>query len=209
MTKFTKVLAAMVALAGFNVAQAVSFDYSNIVGTSIDFAGDNTFSFSSNMGGYNFRITEDGPLTGLEGQITGTYTIGAGTNMALVSGTGMFRIDDGMGQWFQATLEWENIFRTGALGGLNYLAAVNLTDFSYTGTNATLLNMLSDGAAINTLTFQFASTGDLNNLRTMAQSTSFSGTVTSVSQVPDGGTTAALIGLGLVGLGIIARRRKV
>jgi hypothetical protein len=208
MTKFTKVLAAMVALAGFNIAQAVSFDYSNIVGTSIDFAGDTTFSFSSNMAGYNFRIT-DGALMDREGQITGTYTIGAGTNMAMVTGTGTFRIDDGMGQWFQATLEWENIFRTGALGGLNYLAAVNLTDFSYTGTNATLLNMLSDGAAINTLTFQFASTGDLNNLRTMAQSTSFSGTVTSVSQVPDGGTTAALIGLGLVGLGIIARRRKV
>jgi hypothetical protein len=205
MTKFTKLLAAMVALAGFNIAQAVTFDYSNIVDSSINFGGNNTFSFSS---GDNFRIT-DGALMGMNGQITGTYTIGAGVNNATVTGTGLFRINDGAGQWFEATLDWDSIFRTGTAAGLNFNGVVNMTDFSYAGSNATLLSLWNDGSAVNTLTFQFAVAGTLNDLRTTAQSTSFSGTVSSVSQVPDGGTTAALIGLGLVGLSFIARRRKV
>ena len=204
MNKLAKLAAALLALASVNVAQAVSFDYSNIEGSFINFTGDGNFNFN---GGPNLEITS-GPLSGLLGAVEGTFTIGAGVNSAAVSGTGMFSIDDGMGSTFSADLVWVDIFRAGAAGGLNFNSSVNLTNFSYAGANATLLELLNDGSAINTLTFQFAATGDLNNLRNVAQETSFSGTVSSVTrQVPDGGTTAALLGLGLVGMSFIARRR--
>jgi hypothetical protein len=207
MKKLLTLAAATAALALGSVASAVPFDYANLQNASVRFNGDGTFNFVN--GGNHFQVTS-GPadLIGLQGNITGVYTIGPGVNNASVTGSGTFNIDDGAGNWFSADLVWETILRQGAVNGLNYLAEVNLTNFSYGGVNASLLGLLADGSAINTLTFQFAATGTLENLRTVAQNTSFSGTVTSVPpRVPDGGATAALLGLVLVGFSFAARRR--
>ncbi len=202
MRNLLKVGSALMALACGSIAQAVTFDYSNVVGSAIVFDGAGNFTFT---GGKNFEITT-GDATGLLGTISGSFAIGAGVNQATVTGAGSFSIDDGAGSWFTADLAWVNISRTGTIGGLNFNGAVNLSNFSYSGSDATLLSLLADGGAVNTLTFQFAGSGNLDSLRNVAQRTSFSGTVTSVS-VPDGGVTAALLGLALVGLSVAARRR--
>jgi hypothetical protein len=201
MTKFPRVIAALVALAGFQIAQAVSFDYS----APITFGGDfSTFSFS---GDSEIRT---GALMGLEVQITGTYTIGGplgfGVSSAPVTGSGLFRINDGAGHWFEATLEWNNIelFMGSTYGRLNFNGLVNMTDFSYAGANATLLDLRNHGSAVNNGLFVLPATFSGGYPPSGAD---LWGTVAS-RQVPDGGTTAALIGLGVVGLGVFARRRK-
>jgi hypothetical protein len=207
MNRLVALASSLVTLACAPLAQAVSFSYSNLPNTAVIFNGDSTFEFTS---GQNFHITSNGGLMGLKGEIAGLFTIGAGSQTATVTGEGTFSITDGDGHALEALLVWNHIFRVGSIGGFNYNALVNLTDLTYAGSNAGLLELLGDNQAINTLTFQFSQPGDLDVLRSTTRSSSFSGSVTSMSQaVPDSSTSVLLVGLGLAVVGFAARRRTL
>ncbi len=187
-----------------NSARADSIAYSSTENAWIEFNGASqiTFTPASN----NFMLT----ASGLLGEITGTFTIGAvtpvapGIASAPVNGVGAVTIHDGSLE-FTAKVDWDSITEIGAGGGLNMTAEVNMWDISYSGLNADLLAMVATGHASNVLTFQFGSPVSLAALKLGAptHSTSFSGTMTAV---PDGGTVVMLLGIGFSGLALIRRR---
>src|SRR5690242_15986794 len=113
-TKISSVLAAAAALPFVNAAQALSFNYSSEPGAAITFAGNSTFSFTGTPG-HIFQVTS-GSANTLLGDLTGTYTIGAGTTTAPVTGAGQFIIHDGAFD-FTATISWNDITQLNALGG--------------------------------------------------------------------------------------------
>jgi hypothetical protein len=166
----------------------------------------------------DFVITVAGAfssLVGLLGNITGTFTIGAITTSgpiqsAPVTGAGAFSINDGAGQNFLATLAWDNIQTvTGggpvSFGAVNATGTVNLSNFSYAGTNTDLLALATFPGAIVTATFSFAPPRNLAALTATGQvnTTGYAGTLTPVPEP----ITMFLGGTGLISLGYVARRR--
>jgi len=145
-------------------ARALTINYSNVQGASIDFFGaTDTFTFP-NSGTRDFSITSvagstDPQTPGLQGNIGGTFTIGAITvsvdaQTAPVSGTGTFSIVDEASQVFSANLSWIDIRTTGSGGVLNLTGTANLSNVTYAGANTDLTQFLTSGGA-NVLTFQF------------------------------------------------------
>ena len=206
--KLSLILAAGMILACASNVQAVSFDYSSTVGSTIVFPGDTTFHFAPATN--NFQVTS-GSAAGLMGEMTGTFTIGTittigGVSTASVSGSGTFVIHDGSFD-LTATLTWVDITQNGTGDNLNITGTVNLTGISYGGTNADLVALRNAGNGANVLSFQFIPAVTLATLRNGpgSHSTSFSGTVATL---PDGGTTVALLGLALTGLEGLRRRMK-
>jgi PEP-CTERM motif len=204
---------AFVVAASTKADAALIINYSNVDQATINFDGAGNFSFP-NVGTWDFSITSEtggSALVTLLGNITGTYAIGAVTisgplQTAPVTGTGTFTIFDGVNT-FSSSLTWVDIFTLGATGGLNAGAAANLTNFVYAGTNADLLLLKSYLTASNVLTFQFSTATTLTSLKSTANSTSYSGTVTGTPPVPEP-ASMAVFGLGMLGAGIAARRRR-
>jgi hypothetical protein len=97
-----------------------------------------------------------------------------------------------------------DISQTGTAGGLNTVGAVNLTGVTYGGSNADLVALKNNTTAYNVLTFQFVPAMSLATLATSQASTSFSGTITT--NVPDGGTTIAMLGMALAGVAFFRRK---
>lgn len=186
-------------------ATPISFDYSNTTGSTINFDGNSHFSFKAGSSGYSFGITS-GDAVGLTGNILGTFTIGnASAFTAPVTGTGTFSIFDGTTS-LTADVSWLSLAQIGTGGTLNFNGALNLKNIAYSGNNSVLLDLKSAEAGNNTVTFQFASPTSIAQLKSTKMSTSFSGSVTAA---PDGGTTLLLMGLGLSGLALVRRKRKV
>lgn len=193
------------------LADPLNFNFSSVGDAQIAFNGSGGFQFqnsSTTSAGFGFQIGI-GPasLSGLLGEITGNFSIGAivssgGTDTAPVTGSGLFRIYDGA-QWFSAELQWVNISTTGSGSTLNSTATVNLLNFAYTGSNAGLLGLMGDGSGIVTLTFQFIPPKTLADLKQQAVTNSYSGAVASVP-VPEPGTLTLL----LLGLGCLAIRTR-
>jgi hypothetical protein len=184
--------------------QALTIDYSSSAGSSIAFDGLGNFSFAPSD---SFQVTS-GSASGLLGEITGTYSIGAITTVGIVSsasvtGTGSFIIHDGAST-LSATLNWVDILQVGAGGALNDSGVVNLTGITYNGSNADLLALASAGSAGNVLSFQFIPAASLTDLVNSPNVTSFSGSLST--SVPDGGATVALLGFALVGLEGLRRK---
>ncbi len=205
-TTATALLVAAVALLSATKVKAVSFDYSNTVGSSIAFAGDGTFSFTPALD--NFKVTTGG-ASGFLGDITGTFTIGAITTLgplstAPVTGTGALLIDDGGGFSLTAILTWVDIQQLGTGGSLNFGGAVNLTGITYGGSNSALVALAAAGSGIDVLSFQTSGLS-LATLASSPHQSSFSGTIVSV---PDGGATIGLFGFALLGIGVIGRKIK-
>ena len=175
-------LAACLSLSA-GVCSAVEIDYASTVNSSIQFNGNSTFTFvpSSN----NLKIG-NGSAAGLLGELTGTYTIGAvttagdGSKSAPVTGTGTIVIHDGAND-LTATAVWIDIGQSGTLGGFNQTGAVNLTSIIYAGSNPDLLVLKNAGSAVHTFTFQFVPAVSLDTLKTSAASTTFSGSIFSVT----------------------------
>jgi VPDSG-CTERM motif len=203
-------LAAGALLAGIEQSQAVSFNFASINSASIYFNGLGDFEFLPNGLGMSFEVT-NGSAAGLDGHITGTYAIGAvttafGVSTAPVSGSGTFFIVDG-GDTLTADITFANVIQAGVGSTINFTGAVNMSNITYGGSNADLLELYNDGAGINTVTFQFTNVRTLSTLKTSENATSFSGSIESVG-VPDGGSSAAMLGLAFVGIGALARRRR-
>jgi hypothetical protein len=207
-------LAVGLALASFvsiGSVQAVGFNYSCTVGSSIIFPGDHSFSFSPATS--NFQVTS-GTASGLLGEMTGAFTIGTITTTiipgigmmqtASVSGSGTFVIHDGAFT-LSAVLTWVDIAQLGSGVVINTTGTVSLTGITYGGSNPDLLALATAGNGANVLSFQFAPTVSLEELRNGpgAHKTSFSGSVTTV---PDRGSTLMLLGLAVAGVAAIRPR---
>jgi len=182
-------------------ASAVSFNYASTVGSTITFPGASQIGFIPGL--KNFEVTS-GTASGLLGEITGTFTIGAAGIISPVSGTGSFIIHDGLNP-FTASLTWSDLGVLGSGGILNVSGTVNLVGITYLGSNADLLALKNAGSAINVLSFQFTSAVSASALKTGKYSTSFSGSISTVP-VPDGGISLIMLGSGLSFLALIRRK---
>lgn len=223
---FTTVVAALfLAQAAMALPQTVQF--AAIPGTSILFVGngtDSTFSFPPNgVGQSDLRITSQSSgssLVNLLGEITGSFNFTAASivtagpvETAPVNSVGVTQFIIHADQDFTASLAWTDIRTLGQGGFLNTMAGdLNLTNFSYGGSNADLLDLLSAGSATVTANFQFIPGRDLMSLASTTCSgpsnpcsTSFSGSLSAA--VPE----ASMGGFLLVGVlalfGLIRRFR--
>jgi hypothetical protein len=192
-------------------AQAINISFANETNASISFsAGTDTFSFIDGTSTFDFNVTNGGPSTGLLGNITGTFTIGAISGgvvqTAPVTGLGSLSIFDGFTS-FVADVQWIDIFTVGTSGGTNVGGNLNLSNFVYAGSNADLLALFTDGSASAGVSFQFIPGQSLTALTTGTgtQSTSYSGTIAST---PDGGSMLVMFGAGLLATGILRRKLK-
>lgn len=203
------------------MAAPLHLDFAGTGTSKISFGGDSTFNFTPNAAGHYFQVndTQNGAdksdtansAVGLMGDLTGTFTIGPVSNVpggetATVTGLGNLSIFDGStpANAFTATVDWKSIKTVDAFGGLNYLADVNLSNFSYGGTNADLLSLLNSGAGIVTATFQFTTPTLLDTLVSTHTTTSYSGSIAATPEPGFYGLTA----LGLASLTFVIRRRR-
>ena len=199
-------MAVAVGLSTVGIANATQISYGITAGSSIGFNGNSTFDFVAGTNGADFVISS-GTATGDLGTIGGLFTIGtiSGTT-ASITGPGSLTIVDGS-DTLTAGLTWNNISTVGTGSTLNYTGSVNLTGVTYTGLNPLSADLLAlvGNTDEDTLDFTFTSSPTLAQLADSAQSTSFSGTIATVT-VPDGGTTAMLLGAGLSGLALLKRK---
>lgn len=197
-------------------AQAIMINFSDTPKSSITFVG-NTFSFVDDSNGFDFSVTSvtggAGSSIGLFGNIQGNYTVGAISTLgslqsASVTGNGSFSITDASNIQLTANVAWIDIFTNGTAGGINAGGAINLTNVAYTGTNSDLLAFVTNSTTgIGTVTFQFIPAKSLTTLTSgAAYSTSYSGSITNVPAVPEGGSALALLGLALVGIEGLRRK---
>ena len=199
-------------------AAAVTIDYSNTSGSSVNLdptdgcGGSGTVGCFSFSPGNSIQITS-GTANGFAGGISGTFGVGTITSAgsvetAMVSGTGVLSIFDGVFT-LTADLDWVDIATFGTAGNFNSTGTANLSNIVYGGTNGDLAALLNAGSGVNTATFQFTTPTSLTELfttNTAVTSTSFSGSITpTVVPVP---AAVWLFGSGLLGLiGAGARKR--
>jgi hypothetical protein len=198
-------------------AEIVSFDFACEAGASIEFNGTNsTFEFP-NTSPYDFVITTASSpyLGGLQGNIGGTFTVGAiatvgGVDQASVTSTdGIFSVDDGASNTLTANLKLENIeVLYGLFGLLNMTGTANLSNITYSGSNSDLLGIKNGIDQTVVLTFQFSpvTAKSLTELTTDGKenSTSYSG---SLSSIPEPSSCMLLVTAGLGLLAYAWRRR--
>ena len=193
---------------------AVDLDFSSL-GSSLFISTAHNYGdlgFSTPASGFNFQIADSSlaGLSGLDGTLSGFFEIGqvtsvAGFEEAPVLGTGGFSIADGKGGLLTGSLTWGTITQLGAIGGLNSFDEVNLSDFSYSGSNPSLQTLAADESARVTLSFQFLPGKQLDTVEIgeAPQTSTFSGTLVAV---PEPGATAALIGILVFALVLVRRR---
>lgn len=202
-------------------AQAIALDFSSDIGSSMRFDGTgDSFQFDAGSTGRDFMVTlvQDGigDSLGLKGNLLGDFAIGTitnvgGTETASVTSTGgVISIFDGTTS-LTADISWIDIFTNGTVGGLNAGGAINVTNFNYGGSNSDLiaLSTLGMGSGMAALTFQFVPAQSLTTLTAdgTVTTTSYSGSIGSnSSNVPDGGSTLALLGGALFGAAGLRRK---
>jgi len=182
-------------------------------GSTINFNGagtNTTFAFSPAPDGSDFTVISEQGGTGaainLTGLISGTYTIGAITTIgslqtATVTGTGQLSIGTAAtGGVLTANLNWVDIFQAGTSGDLNVGGVLNLSNVSYTGSNADLQALALESVGSATLDFTFNPALSLAQLTAngASNSTSYSGTIYTVPAPP---TFSLLLCAGFVGIG--------
>lgn len=210
-------LAALTATSFFAAqANAISLDISSVGDSGMQFGGDTSVSFFQNATGHVFEINDTdggtGDATGLLGSISGMWTINpwVGNTTTLDGSAGVFTIWDADGETLTADIDFTKIGTVLSGGVIN--GATNLTNFAYAGSNMDLFDLYSAGSATLALSFEIANGPEnlsLDYLSNNSLETTFSGDLVSstpVSQVPDGGTTAAMLGFGMLATMGIARR---
>ncbi len=191
-------------------------------GSSIQFNGtQNTFQFNNGYNGYQWDITSEtggSSAVGLNGSVLngpfhyGPITISGSGITQIQSATvlgplGTLDINSGPLVDLTGTVNWINIATYFGVGGLNAYVNVNLSNVSYSGSNADLQTLQANQPGILDVSFQFAPGETLTQLSTGTgpYSTSFSGSVTTAVPEP---TTLAMAGLGGLTLLLFRRQRK-
>ncbi len=226
-TTHTSIFAAAAACALALSAQhtdAITIDYASTTGATINFdgTGSDTFSFTNTpllstdlkvtdvVGGSSVPLL--GSAVGDMGDVSGTFKIGTITSAgpiqtASVTGTGTMVISDGIKN-LSGQIIWDSIASVGTGGTLNVNGVLNLTGVTYTGSQTDLKTLAAAGNGYEALTFQFVPGLSLTQLTTdgKSNSTSFSGTITTATAVPDNGPTLAFLGSALLGLAVLNRK---
>jgi hypothetical protein len=192
-------------------AAPITLDFSNLDDTAVTFAN-GTFSFSSNIDGDQFHITEsyggDQDSIGFLGYVApggpfsiGSITINGSIQSAPVTGTGMLHITDASSIDLTGSIQWDNITTLGVGGILDLTGTINLTNIIYLGSSVDLGLLAANGAASDVVTFQFVPAQTLTQLAASSgESTSYSGTIYAAPE-------PASLGLMVLG-GITALRRR-
>jgi hypothetical protein len=200
---------ALILMAGLclsSVARATtSYNFACISEATIEFDGSGNFSFP-NFTPNDFEIINASgvsSLAGSMGNLDGTFTIGEiSGNEAPVTGSGNLILTVDSPYILDATIMWEKI-TTLSIGGLIAVCVGNLTNVIYYGTNNELQKFVADGGTI-LATFQFAQNYSLDDLKTKALATSYSGSFVATPLPP----TLWLMASGLLGLAGWRRFRK-
>jgi hypothetical protein len=193
-------------------AKAITLNFDNLVGTTVNFSG-GTFTFSS-TNGYQFAITSVtggvGDSTGLKGFVTpggpftiGTVTVSGPIQSAPVTGTATLHITDALSTDLTGSIQWIDITTIGVGGIIDLTGTVNLTGITYPGANSDLGALAAAGSASDVVTFQFNPAQTLTQLKSTGGQTSYSG---SIFAVPEPGTWV-LVAMG-TGLGVFLRGRR-
>ena len=201
-------------------AQATQiYSFNVLPGASIQFNGSaSSFQFNgtNNLASANqWVLTESGGsgAFGLQGYFSGgpwTYgpiTTSGSLQYATVNpGTATLTIDDGTGLLATASVVWGMIDTVGTVGAFNANLTVNLSNFSYSGGNADLLNFFSSPGGQLNLNFQ-TTAKTLTQLSSGSApfTTSFAGNLTPVPEP----ASALVLGLGFLILGGCAFGRKL
>ena len=199
-----------------SAAPLLGFDFSSENGQPIQFTGNGNFQFGDeDDDNDDFEITNqtggNGVLGTLKGDLDGQYTFSDPSGAPSVSVTttnGELTIDDGTNV-FTAPVNLITISEVTGLDFANIEGELILGSATYGGSNDDLIDIASrtlDGPL--GVSFQTAAIGgqtDLDNLFTGNVSTSYSGSVGLPVPAP---ATLGLLGAGLIGLGVVSRRRK-
>lgn len=206
----------VMAMAGNGMAAPLtSFSFSSIPGQPLVFSPLGSFVFGDENGGNDdFQIDNQiggaGTLNALFGDIDGDFSFNdpMGSDTAVVTTTnGEISISDGT-DVFTASINLVELMETSGFGNLQGFAiggTILYSGATYSGSNSDLQTLATTADNGGLITFQTTQVADLDDLYVNGATVSYSGT--SSVQVPVPGTLA-LLGAGLIGLGIIRRRAQ-
>jgi hypothetical protein len=235
MTKFCFALAGLVAMSATVkpvLADDIEIDFSNVKSAGIAFTGSGAFDFfptGTNL--FNFQVTNTDGLPGTSlgffGELTnpagGSFQMGAvsscGVNCqtASVSGAGGLTIYGGVNGSdtapdtsvpdFTAQIQWVEINQLGSGVTLNDKLVLDISNISYSGTNADLLDLKNSVDQYGTVSFTLKQGVNLQTLYNASSgpiSESFSG---QINAMPEPGFYGVLC-VGLISLVAVGRRLK-
>lgn len=199
-----------------NAQANVSLDFSSLGSSRISFDPvSSSIQFTPDVNGFDFSISNASlpQLDGLEGNIQGTFSLGAvnnpggGVETASVTGMGTLSIYDGVSSYFTAKVWWNNAATFGTIGGLNTQGKSNVSNFSYSGDNAALQALAASTAGTDVVSFQFAAPESLDALASgdTATTTTYSGSLTAI---PESSTAACALGAMALAGGLFRRRKQ-
>jgi hypothetical protein len=209
-------------LIGASIASAqISFNFVGLPQlVSVDGSSDQ-IAFATDANDHGFTVTTSTSLSGLPGyfgSITGTFTIGSVSTFGIVSkanisGLGIFKIF-GQGADTAVLTADLSLVKISSVGSasvtVNPDAAINLTNFQYSGTDANLI-AIRDGSitGITTISMQFVPGRSLPDLTQNGayNSTSYSGSV--LTQIPEASTYAALLAALTLSVVFVRRRQRL
>lgn len=204
-------------------ASAVVLDFSALAGSNVDFvstAAGADFTFEDEVAGsYNDFVvifSTTGTAVGLTGDIDGLFSFASGgivvvgteETAAVASVGGTLAIDDGAGFILTATLAWVDIQTDGTVGFANTSGTLNLSGITYFGVNADLLALtVFDGVVTSSFSSTLSPTLTSISSAAVGTHTIYNNYSGAISNVPEP-ATLSLLGIGLLGFAVRARRNK-
>ena len=184
---------------------SLTLDFAVATGSAIQFNG-TSYSFEFTSTGYQWEITSaigsqaTGSAIGLYGSFAGgPFGYGGisspfpGVQTASVTTPTILEIFDGTG-FLTANASFTDVSTSfnGVLGIINLNSVVNLSHFSYIGTNADLMTLAQSGEGSLVMSFPFTTTETLTQLSSGSTpiATSYSGNIEAVP-MPEPATMAA------------------